>query len=91
MDALFGVKITTQSIAYSNFKKKALRTLFYKDHNADSNPLFLESGNIKLPDIVKIENCLLISKYVHNTLPSSFYSWFTFSSVSHRYETSFSS
>ena len=72
-------------------QKKALRTLFYKDRNAHSNPLFLESGIIKLPDKVKIENCLLISKYVHNTLPSSFYSWFTFSSTSHRYETSFSS
>ena len=72
-------------------QKKALRTLHHKQQNEHSNPLFLESKIIKLPDKVKIENCLLISKYFHNKLPPIFKEWFTLSSDSHKYETSFAS
>ena len=44
---------------------------------------------VKLPDKIKIENCLFISKYVNNKLPQIFDSWFIFSSTSHNYETLF--
>ena len=44
----------------------------------------------KSPYKFKIENCLTISKYVNNKLPSIFNSWFNFSSDCHHYETSFS-
>ena len=44
---------------------------------------------VKLPDEIKIENCLFISKYVNNKLPLIFDSWFIFSSTSHNYETLF--
>ena len=72
-------------------QKKALRTLHFKQRNTHSNPLFLESEIIKFPDKVKIENCLFVSKYFHNKLPSTFNKWFTFSSNSHKYETTFAS
>ena len=61
----------------------------YKQRDFHSNPLFLKSSIIKFPDKVKIENCLFISKYIHNKLPSTFNNWFTFSSNSHKYETTF--
>ena len=63
----------------------------FKDRNSHSNPLFKGSKVIKLPDKIKIENCLFINKYVHQKLPSIFNSWFNFSSNCHNYETSFSS
>ena len=44
---------------------------------------------VKLPDKIKIENCLFISKYVNNKLPPIFNNWFIFSSTSPNYETSF--
>ena len=44
---------------------------------------------IKLLDKIKIENCLFISKYIHNKLPKIFDKWFLFSSNTHKYETSF--
>ena len=72
-------------------QKKAIRTLFYKQQNEHSTPLFLESKIIKLPDKVKLENCLLVNKYFHDKLPSIFKQWFTLSSDSHKYETSFAS
>ena len=43
---------------------------------------------VKLPDKIKIGNCLFISKYVNNKLHPIFNTWFIFSSTSHHYETS---
>ena len=44
-----------------------------------------------MADKVKIKNCLFINKYTNNKLPSIFTNWFTFSSMSHNYQTSFAS
>ena len=52
-------------------------------------PLFFKSKIVKLPDKIKIENRLFISKYVSNKSPVIFNSWFYFSSTFHNYETSF--
>ena len=70
-------------------QKKALRLIHFKERNAHSAPLFLKSKIVKLPDTIKIENYLFISKYVNNKLPPIFNSWFIFSSTCHNYETSF--
>ena len=51
--------------------------------------MFHYSKIIKVADKVKIENCLFINKYTNNKLPSIFTNWFTFSSMSHNYQTSF--
>ena len=53
--------------------------------------MFHYSKIIKIADKVKIENCLFINKYTNNKLPSIFTNWFTFSSMSHNYQTSFAS
>ena len=70
-------------------QKKALRLIHFKERNAHTAPLFFRSKIVKLPDKIKIENCLFISKYVNNKLPPIFNSWFIFSSTFHNYETSF--
>ena len=44
---------------------------------------------MKLPDKSKIENCILIGKYLNNKLPSIFDSYFIFSSTIHNYKISF--
>ena len=80
-------KISVQ-LTVSIFSRK--RHLF-KECNAHSSPLFHYSKIIKIADKVKIENCLFINKYTNNNLPSIFTNWFTFSSVSHNYQTSFAS
>ena len=70
-------------------QKKALRLIHFKEHNAHTAPLFFKSKIVKLPDKIKIENCLFIWKYVNNKLPPIFNNWFIFSSTFHNYETSF--
>ena len=50
--------------------------------------MFRYSRIIKIADKVKIENALFINKYSYNKLPSIFTNWFTFSSMSHNYQTS---
>ena len=70
-------------------QKKAFRLIHFKECNAHSAPLLFKSKVVKLPDKIKIENCLFISKYVNNKLPTIFNSWFIFSSTYHNYETSF--
>ena len=69
--------------------KKVLRLIYFKERNAHIAPLIFKSKIMKLPDKIKIENCLFISKYVNNKLPPIFNSWFIFSSTFHNYETSF--
>ena len=51
--------------------------------------MFNNYNILKLSDRIKIANCLLISNYVHNKLPSIFNNWFTFSSCFYQYETPF--
>ena len=51
--------------------------------------MFNNCNILKLFDRIKIANCLLISNYVHNKLPSIFNNWFTFSSCFYQYETPF--
>ena len=70
-------------------QKKALRLIYFKERNAHTAPLFFKSKIVKLPNKIKIENCLFISKFVKNKLPSIFNSWFIFCPTSHNYETSF--
>ena len=68
-------------------QRKALRIINFKEHDALSSPLFYHSKITKIADEVKSDNCLVISKYTNNKLPSIFTNWFTFSSISHKYRT----
>ena len=85
-----GQNISTINHLYI-LQKKTLRIINFKERNAHSSPLFHNSKIIKIADKVKIENCLFINKYTNNKLPSIFTNWFTFSSMSHNYQTSFAS
>ena len=93
MLALFGNKILAQLTVSTFSKKRHFELLFinFKEHNAHSSSLFHYSKIIKVADKVKIENSLFINKYTNNKLPSIFTYWFTFSSMSHNYQSSFAS
>ena len=87
---IWGQNISTINRLYI-LQKKTLRFINFKDHNAHFSPLLHYSRIIKIAGKVKIENCLFINKYSNNKLPSIFANWFTFSSMSHNYQTSFTS
>ena len=77
MHALYGDRMYTQSITLS-YSKKALTLINFKERTAHTAPLFFKSKIVKLPDKIKIEHLLFISKYVNNKLPPIFNSWFLF-------------
>ena len=87
---IWGQNISTINHLYI-LQKRVLRIINFKECNTHSSPLFHYSKIIKIADKVKIENCLFINKYTNNKLPSIFTNWFTFSSMSHNYQTSFAS
>ena len=86
---MWGQNISTINRLYI-FQKKALRIINFKECNPHSS-LFYYSKIIKIADKVNIENYLFVNKYTNNKLPSIFTNWFTFSSMSHNYQTSFTS
>ena len=70
-------------------QKKALRIISFECRNAHWNPLFYRHEIVKLDGKIIVENCLFISsKSINLDISSIFNNWFTFSSDSHRYETS---
>ena len=46
--------------------KPALMLIHFKELNTHTTSLFFKSKLVKLPDKIKIENVLFISKYVNN-------------------------
>ena len=60
-------------------QKKALHIMSFECRNAHSNPLFFRHEIIKLPDKIKMENCLFIGKSINFNLLPIFNHWFTFS------------
>ena len=73
---IYALIIWEQNISVINrcyiLQKKALSIIKFKERNAHSSPLFHHSKMIKITGKVKIDNCLFISKYTNNRLPSIF-------------------
>ena len=87
---IWGQNISTINCLYI-LQKRTLRIINFKGRKAHSSSQFHYPKIIKVADKVKIENCLFINKYTNNKLPPVFNYWFTFSSLSHNYQTSFAS
>ena len=68
--------VHNQSTFYTS--KESIVTDSFKERNAHTAPLFFKSKVVKLPNKIRIENCILIGKYVNNTLPPIFNSCFIF-------------
>ena len=91
MLASFGDKILAQLTVSTFSKKRHLKLSILIINNAHFSPLIHSSKIIKMADKVKIENCLFINKYTNKKVPLIFNNWFTFSSMSHNYQTTFAS
>ena len=85
MEILSGVKI---QMRLTILQKRALKLMNFKPIKFHTSPLYLRLTILKLPDKIFLENYLLITKAINNILPSIFNNWFTFTTETHRYETS---
>ena len=61
----------------SILQKKALGIVSFQPRDCHSSPLFKRQNLLKFEDKIKLENVLLVSKYLNNILPSIFDNWFT--------------
>ena len=69
-------------------QQKTIRITNFQPRNFHTSPLFEKNSISKLQDKICLENILLASKSLNNLSPSTFNTWFSFSSDQHNYETS---
>ena len=69
-------------------QKKAVRIINFQPRNFHTSPLFKQNSILKFQDKICLENILFVSKSLNNLSPSTFNTWFSFSSDQHNYETS---
>ena len=60
----------------SNLQDKAIRIISFKPYRSTRNPLYKDSKILKLEDFIRLQNCLLIHDYLHNTLPECFQDYY---------------
>ena len=70
-----------------NLQKKAVRIINFQPRNFHTIPLFKQYSFSKFQDKICFENILFKSKSLNNLSPSV-YTWFSFSSDQHNYESS---
>ena len=58
--------------------KRALRTVHNKRYNSHTDPLFNQSGILRVSDLYQLEVVLFMYDYVHTKLPLSFRNIFKF-------------
>ena len=69
-------------------QKRAIRTIHNKKYNSHTDPLFKQSGILKLSDLYQQEIMLFMHNYTHDKLPRSFQNLYKFNRTMHvAYET----
>ena len=57
-------------------QNRALRIINFKDFNANPSPLYKKECILKLPDLIKTQNVLLVHDYLNNKLPKCFQDYY---------------
>ena len=58
--------------AIFKLQNRALRIMNFKDFHANPNPLYTNNTILKLPDFIRLQNCLFVHDYLNNSLPACF-------------------
>ena len=53
-------------------QNRALRIINFERFQADSSPLYINNGILKLNDFIRLQNCLFVHDYLNNLLPKCF-------------------
>ena len=73
MDVKFGVKVGAHIVEnIYKLQDRALRIINFEDIRANPNPLYINNNILKLPDIIRLQNCLFVHDYLNNSLPGCF-------------------
>ena len=55
---------------------RALRIINFEEFHADPNPLYTANKILKLPDLIRLHNCLFVHDYLNNSLPDCFQGYY---------------
>ena len=55
---------------------KAMRIINFEDFRASEDPIYFNSELLKLSDMVRLNNCLLVHDFLHGVLPDCFANFF---------------
>ena len=66
----------TKSCKISKLQNKALRIINFAEFGATVNPIYFDNELLKLSDMVRLSNCLLVHDFLHNVLPDCFAGYF---------------
>ena len=71
---IWGQSRSTYVNKIMKLQNRALRIINFTAFHADSNPLYRRNKILKLEDIIKLQNCLLV--HMNNTLPACFQNYY---------------
>ena len=87
----YGCQIWGQAINNNSkifrLQKKAMRIVTFSEHNSHTGPIFKELKILKLPDIIKFYNCILVKNVLKRDIPAYFLNFFKLSSEGHNHNT----
>ena len=73
---IWALENTTKVQRIGTLQNKAIRIINFEDFRASADPLFFQCELLKLSDMVRLANCLLVHDFLQNTLPDCFVDFF---------------
>ena len=53
-------------------QNRAIRIINFEDFHANPNPLYINNGILKLQGFIRLQNCLFVHDFLHNSQPGCF-------------------
>ena len=73
---IWALENTTQVQRIGKMQDRAMRIINFKDFHATPEPIYFQYQTLKLCDMVRLNNCLLVYDFLRNTLPECFENYF---------------
>ena len=73
---IWALENTTQVKRIENLQNRAMRIINFEEYRAPSDPIYFEHQLLKLCDMVRLNNCLLVHDFLTNVLPDCFVNYF---------------
>ena len=67
---IWALENTTQVKRIENLQNRAMRIINFEEYRAPSDPIYFEHQLLKLGDMVRLNNCLLVLSLIHISEPT---------------------
>ena len=73
---IWALENTAQVERIGKLQDRAMRIINFKNYHTTSEPIYFQYQTLKLCDMVRLNNCLLVYDFLRNTLPECFVNYF---------------